>query len=532
MFIGMSYIMGKEVDLDIPHGLCKWYEIFFYVLPSIAIILYRNAGTEHSVVGSTARELSEICLSVFIIWFIDRVSLWPDIQGPAYLLIIFAKLLLSISVTLGIMKLTDCVARNHDRIFRLADRYKYALCFFMIYLVRLLGYTSKSPNSWPSTYYVLNYSDGFGSRFLPGQILSFFSNDGFISNRQVVIFIGIAHIILIGECALLMNGFMNSLKSGHKKAGLFILCLYISEPAGIDALWSWENAGLNEVFVLIFLALAVMLFNMISNPVVKYGSLVLLTFLIMACYQGYLFLYLPVMLCMLINEVFDKKDRSSIVGSAFVLTTTVISFVIFQFFKFINYDSAKDLAEAASSRTDMNMKLSEYVYFLEFEHPMQYHWFSFFEGNITDDTVYFMREKSFIIILLLLPIVFLFVYIWKSLFRHLGPAPILGSKYFWMLFCDCIIIIQFAITMDWGRWYIAVLTVQFFQFMYLCYKKDAGAMKILSSIERFTERHFSLCLLTILWLSGLTRVEAAPQMKLAGRLWTAFEYVLRSLHII
>ena len=56
------------------------------------------------------------------------------------------------------------------------------------------------------------------------------------------------------------------------------------------------------------------------------------------------------------------------------------------------------------------------------------------------------------------------------------------------------IIFQFALNVDWGRWMISTTIVLFGEILYLIYKNDKGMVKAVDGLTHFVQENMLLCL--------------------------------------
>ena len=79
------------------------------------------------------------------------------------------------------------------------------------------------------------------------------------------------------------------------------------------------------------------------------------------------------------------------------------------------------------------------------------------------------------------------------------------SIYISLLLSDLIILPQFILNVDWERWIPAMIGVQFFQILYLAYKKDTGMESAMQGLSEFVRKHHFICMLLLIYLASFEK---------------------------
>ncbi len=515
LFLISGIMTGDKSLLGAGKAFLDYYEIYLYVLGIIGITFYYFdgiSGQDH--MEKTLREMAVILLGVFLT---DAIKLGMyQLMGFRYWLIPI-KLLLSTLITVVLCRLI-----GRKGVFRQAGKllytYRFGLAFMAIYMIQMISQMGKELNAWSSVWYIMDYRDGVASRILPGQILSLLTGGNHKSTGIVYVFIlaGLGIVILL--TCILLDRYINMSRGRERKAAILLSLLFVASPTGIRYLWNEESMGRIETYLLVFLLLAVLCFQRIKNPVLRYAILSVFSVVCMACYHAYLFLYFPVVFTMVVCDIAGEKKgrRVKLVGGIFMCIITALAFLYFQFMGTVNYTTAGEMAQVLRGRT--NMEILEETLICEFFEDVVYAWKAFFEGNILNTTNWYMRELGFLIILLLLPLILLFIMAWKHFLRNSEERIFWKDPYFWILLCDCLIIIQFVLTMDWGRWFAAAVSVHFFQIMYIHAKGFPEGKSFMEKLGAWAEKHRILCAVVLIYMATLTSMVGATQMKTASRL--------------
>lgn len=404
--------------------------------------------------------------------------------------------------------------------------YIYALAIWTLFIIRIILECSGEINEWAAVWYVMSYKDGAGSRLLIGSLIDFFVPGDFVSEGMIMAILLASYIIIALLVAVLLskylhkyyNEFQDENSKKYRLSALLFTGIYLSMPTNISFLWTTENVGRIEGFVIIFLLISVLLFSKIKNVCVKYIVLSLTSVICIATYQAFVFLYFPIIFCMVICDLYkaDKQDKiKSLIGIMAVCLCTFFAFVFFQFFTSVKYADVDEMTMVIQQRTDMEVDAS--AVWCEFFSDVKTSWIYFFEPMINDEPRnYFssLRERGYVNLVFLLPITIILVYVWRKLFIYdeiKDFKSMFKSKYFWIVLGDLVILLEFMITMDWGRWFAALYSVQLFEIMYLGYTDDVLMKKVMKSLGEYIDKHKVLFAIMIIYLCMLSPMQAGYQ---------------------
>ncbi len=470
------------------------------------------------------------------LFFIGVVSwtLWQTVHvSPDRYGMYIGLLLLKIGIVVVAEKLyvitAGFIVKNRCFIIRIFDGAKYGIACFILLSLKLFFWSDGHLYEWASVWYVMHYGDGVGSRLLPGTILHILTGGSYLTQNTLIAYVTMAQEMVVIMVSVLAGFYLKRATEEMKKMAVLLFLVYFLSPANIAFLWTRENMGRVETFVLIFLFLSVLLFNLIKNRFLKYASLALLSVICMACYQAYLFLYFPIVFTVMVVDVFSpyeannrndlpdsikvegRLNKKSLIYAMLVCLVTALSFSFFQFFSYVKYDNLNQLVEVLSSRTDMEISIDA-LYCEEFGSVSE-SWSMFFRPMIEYGNEDYLRELGFLNLLINSPIILMFIYLWKN-------AVSKGHKTIYVLIGlgNFAILPQFMLTMDWGRWFAAAFTVQFFELMYLFWIGEMGMRKTMDSADSWLDRHKFIMYVMVMYLSLLLPFHAALQSEESRRL--------------
>lgn len=499
----LAYIMSGSVGIpDAIYAFTEYYGLYLYFIPVCTFVVTRFLLRD----SEEGRVKRTIVLAVHIV-LLDFFAVCIDLFCPSgYLLIkLFAEFIAALLLCAS-EKLDRSVLKEKAASFIYTYRYEFILCITGTVQFALGSYGHINP--WPGVWYVMNYNDGFGSRLLPGHVLYLLSGNYHSESllTTYVLVVLYADVILL---SVIVGGFLR--KSGRDIGAVYLALLYLVMPGGIKFLWTKENLGRPETFMLFFMMIGILIFTRIKNNALRYILLSVCIVLANACYQALIFLYFPVIFAMLAKEIEEKKEKKYIMGAAAVCFVAAASFFVFQFATGIHYADVDEAAAVLESRTDM--EIDRDALFQECFGSVRSSWLTNSLPLIKHGEDGVLRILGCMNTMLLLPFILIFTYMWSVMWQN-------GNKklYSCVLLADMLIFIQFALTMDWGRWFAAGLTVQFMELLYLYEENDRGAVAATKKFSGLIKSHTLCAAFLLIYMGMLSPLQAAVQSEDSRRL--------------
>lgn len=399
------------------------------------------------------------------------------------------------------VKNTVCKILSSEHI---KDNY-FGIAAFLLMAIKLFFETSNKIEAWHAWCYATDYSFGFSSRFLAGQIMSLF-NKGKVTLNDIFVFCFITGILLVIIVSVLMNKAVRRADESYKTSVKFICICFICCPGNIQTLFSAGNLGKLEVFGLIASLVGVLLFNKINNLPIKYLSVTLMGIIGLMFYQGYAFLYYSIIVIAMLFDIIDENEikiKNMVYGIVSV-GINAVSFLYFQLFSHPRFDNIEDFISEIAKKTDMeiNYKAINYEYFSSLKDA--YDLVSFYIDN-------HIRIKLLIQLVLMVPVIILFTYI---ALRHYEKVKINKVNTVYkvrLLLCIlsiCAVLPQFLLNVDWGRWLTAIVIDSFFLILYYVYKKDTAMIEIFENMSSKIKKNPALALVFIVVLTFVGAINA------------------------
>lgn len=375
---------------------------------------------------------------------------------------------------------------------------RYGLVCFFILLIHLYGNKQSSINNWAASSYGLHYGLGFGSRFMIGSILKLLSGD-FVSHNE-------AHLFLLFHLSLLcgvLSYFINFLikKSNYNKFVIYLCLLYLAHPGGITALWRIGIYGKLETYNLLYTLLSVSVFRRIKNVPIKYIVITALSLFNMAIYQGFVFLYYPIIVLIMTVDCYDNQQDKR----RWIFTLSNISFVFASFFvlRFATSTIFSNVQEM-THYLDQNTSLEYLPFPLELEYflPLSKA-FKMVTSNIISPYSY--RLSTFITAILLSPVIFIILSLWYYCMRRQTLKSSLSLPYLPAVLSLLLFLPQYIFNIDWGRWSIALNTYAFFATLYLYYTGFPKMQEAFQKAEKYILKYSYLSIALLIYVALLSR---------------------------
>lgn len=376
------------------------------------------------------------------------------------------------------------------------DKNKYGICIFICSLLYFLFSRPEKVRNWVASWYGVNYSMGIGSRFFIGSLLDWIKGGAVIFSDDVILFYSISFGVLIALVSFLFNCLIVNSDIKYRKAIFFSIFIYLISPGSFYAYI--VEAGRLEMYTYIFMLIAVICHNSIKNNVVKYGVITLLSCISVATYQGFVFLYYPMLMIVMFTDIFlDKgKDKAKIYGSLACFVFTCLAFIFFQFFSYVNFDNANEFCNHLSRKA---------IYFYE-KQAVDLEIFGGIVRSFDEINKKFLlnehpRELLWLSFVLLLPFWFFIASFYVNAWGSVKKIKWYKNIYVYYILINICILPQFLLNIDWGRWMLALINMLFFEIFYLIYIKDKGMLLAVKKLNTSINNNMFIYLLFILYLS-------------------------------
>ena len=378
---------------------------------------------------------------------------------------------------------------------------------FLYFLFYLLVFRQSKICYWGSLWYAADYSLGLGSRFFIGSFLRLFSGS-FLDNQTAVVFCYVFLVILIVLLSIAGNNMYSVCKDNYRLAFLYIWVMFLVSPGSVVCYWYSENMfGRLEMYGLVIGVGCLLLYKKLGINKITFTLITILSVLSIAIYQGNVFMYYPLIMMIFIWEIMNNfKSLSKWLYGLINFAATSLTFLYFQFGSRINFDNAEQMANYIGRNT--NIPICFDALDDEFFKPRAQ---IYTELNIEyyNDTL--PRESTIVTIIVLVPLIIMFIGLYAKCIksyksRHLNKS-ILSSVYVYFLSLLVIIIPQFVLNVDWGRWMVSETVLLFMGFLFLLWMKDEGAIEAGSALSNWINRHRFVSILVLAYIAGLNKFD-------------------------
>ena len=491
--------LSDEISILVPYGYDR--KLFFELDKNVESIIMEYAGniTKHNVAGIEMQiELPSNRARIYMGGFILQM-----------LMAVGAGCVIPIAIR-SLMR----IRMPHLKLFVQEHIYGVGMLGFL--LADFFCNKTEQIDIWVAPIYALNYSYGFGSRFLLGSILKMIFGE-YLSSSEAYLFCEIVMVTIIAVISLLIDKLVNKINDKVKIAVIFMVLMYICSPGSITAIWTSANMGRLENYTLLLVLIAVCLFEIIQTNWIKYTVVTVISVLCIALYQGYIFLYFTVIFFIILYDFFEENDeriKKGILGIGSIIINC-ITFLIFQLFTYTNFSGYDEMISVLSQKTDFAMNESlKYEYFMSIKEVYEVVVEDFILSRFTTP-----RELLFITILLCTPIIIIFIAIWLKCIQKLTEKNKQKTFYYLWWISYIAFLPQFILNTDWGRWSIAVLFYTFFSVLYMLWKGNEEIACALESLQCLIIKNKYLMILVLIYLQRLGKFNAMSFITAANNIW-------------
>lgn len=473
------------------------YYIFMFLFCVCAYVSYRkkrnnlmNTTIEKAIVAFLIFSMGLGCS--IIIWWIP-VSLTGELirVGIGVILSIFIGWNSIVIANGGIVLCKKIISNDFLK------QFGYGSAIFVLWMIQLIIQLPEKIIEWVECWYAADYSMGIGSRFFIGTVLSLFYDD-YLDAKVVYRFCMITVVLVIALCSFMLGKLLNDTK--YKVAVAFLVACFWACPASLASYWMEDNIGRLEFYTLFVALLSVLIFLNCKKRWMKYSLLCVSVIISNAIYQGYVFLYFPLIFIILICEIYKSEyKKSEVIGAGVVFFCACASFLFFQLGSSINYETqeAFEMAIREKSNLRISSEAIKYEMFMSIPEVFEKVNVPFALGDR------FPREMSAITVLIFAPIAVIGIAIYMKCFEQhkMKKQHCLKNPYLWAVVCQLAILPQFLLNVDWGRWFIAVVIVFFFGVFYMLYVDMEEMHVAIAALDRFVKKNYFLAVGVVLYLS-------------------------------
>lgn len=347
-------------------------------------------------------------------------------------------------------------------------------------------------NTNTKTAYLLTYEFGFASQSLIGSIFTLFTK--FITSRLIYITAIVSFLFLILLISLLLGNIIRNSQADAQVSTMIFIILFLSSPLSVTYLVGFHFGRLDTYWIILTLLGLILL----KKPVLRWLIPILCAAAI-SIHQGYFFTYMPALLIPIFYELYKNKYSKS--NYAILGLTCLTAVGLFAYFQFspskIPYARAVDFANHLSKITDFEP--SAIMLHIGFFAPIK-EWLFEYVWPITSS---FALQLSVLFLVFSLPLIIIFIYIWRNSARHTHSKYL---KFIFILsaFAPLIFVLSAIFVNDWDRYWAAIINNQFIILFYLIYSKETIVIDAVKLVGSFLNKHILVLLLIIVLTNSLT----------------------------
>jgi hypothetical protein len=366
---------------------------------------------------------------------------------------------------------------------------KYELLIFLFLFIQLLSTNNQDMDGHALSSYLLSYRYGFASRMFIGTIVDLLLGGSFVSVVFVYAFIFCATIFLCLFISVVLGHIIQ--KSENRLPLLLLSILYLSSSISPAAYFIQANFGRMDIYIFLFVLI---IFSVIDKKIWRW-SIPALCFVSIATHLVSVFFYMPLVFIIMVYKYIIKENKSKKERILLILTIVIIalSFLYFVIFSksVLIFQTEDEFVNALKDKTNIESFGSSlhYDYFLSITDT-----FEFAKNYFNPITALI---KKFYCILQNLPLFLFFILFWKNCIIFEQKRCIKLIFWFSMLL-PLISIPAFILFIDWGRWVIMLLTVQFMLVFFFLYMKETAVVYTAKKFTAIVKRNMYAAVLFIM----------------------------------
>ncbi len=374
------------------------------------------------------------------------------------------------------------------------------ILIFLLLFFTLLCRIPEELHGWNSAWYAMDYSLGFDSRLFIGSVLRLLY-PGFLRAEAAWQFVFFSLILLLFLLSLVLGYSLRQLEGQRAEKGLLlVILLYLLSPGSPSYLWTSENMGRFDMYLLTVSLIAVICCILIRSVWLQLILLTILGLIALSIHQAFMFLFFPLFFTLYLKSALAKKQTLlPVLFAVGGMAGMAAAFLYFQLFSHIDITSCEELVSLLTARTDLPVN----------DIALNYEYFATTAQSFSELVLNQPGERiryGLVTLLLLSPLAILYGFLWVRILKAAMKKD--RPVYALFLLSHLCIVPAFLVAIDWGRWFGAFLTMQALQLVILAAKKDAPVLSALTSLADKFRRHPYIFFLAAVWMGSLHKFQA------------------------
>lgn len=383
---------------------------------------------------------------------------------------------------------------------RFTFTFRREILIFLLLFITLLCQLPEELHGWNSAWYAMDYSLGFDSRLLIGSLLRLLY-PGFLPAEAAYAFVFFSLILLLLLLSWALGHALRQIEGQPAEKGLLLVILfYLLSPGSPSYLWTSENMGRFDMYLLITALAAIICCSLIRSVRAQLILITLLGLTGLSIHQAFMFLFFPLLFTLYIKAALaEERPRLPLILAFIGMAGMAAAFLYFQLFSHISIPSCGELVSQLSSRTDLPVN----------EVALNYEYFASTSQAFSELVFNELKERiryGIVTLFLLSPLAVLHGFLWIHILKTASKKD--RPVYALFLLSHLSVLPAFLMAIDWGRWFGAFLTMQALQIVILAAKKNAPVLSALSSLADICRRHPYIFVFAGIWMGSLGKFQA------------------------
>lgn len=364
----------------------------------------------------------------------------------------------------------------------LYDKIKYELPIFLLLLIQTIPQNLDFSEDPYASLLALDYGAiGFAPRIFPGSVMALFFD--YRGHRQINIFFGVILVLTFLLVSWVAGRLIRTADDDVKKMMIFFVALFLAGPYSSAVLFPQMFAP--DRLLVLFTLLGLLIMNI---RLVKW-LLPFILFAALATHNIFTFTFMPAIAILLLYELYTTGYSKSNKFFCVINYLTMFTFTAyFYLFSGLQRMTLAELIAYAGTKTDIPIREDMYLGYF-FADPRRL--FAGIQSYMSANDVIRSEYRA---ILFLLPLIILFLFIWKNSFSASK------NRFEKFIFILCILaplarIPLLPINSEVYRGRVAIAFVQFMLLFYFLYRKNPAVTQSVKRLGEFLQRNRLLMLL-------------------------------------
>ena len=117
---------------------------------------------------------------------------------------------------------------------------------------------------------------------------------------------------------------------------------------------------------------------------------------------------------------------------------------------------------------------------------------------------FYQNEQLLAALICFLPVIYFFILLYICAFKFEKNRPFYKNIYVYFLMVNFLILPQFILNVDWGRWFFMLFNLLFFGVFYLVYQRNFGMLYGLKILNGWLKKYWIIAFVILVYLFSLS----------------------------